>query len=406
MKQLFLTLCVFVCLCLGSCSSHKQLTFVDSDWSFSHSTGNIVNPDSTIQFTIGDGAIDPTMTFISSSDSLQLYPGAQKYLNEILKTCGLSDSKIVFYAPLEHTLWVELPQNYIDIKPRAISSNLTNSLPVTAWVWDDDAHEGNRKPNEIYSNSFVNRKLGALLVVDKMNYGDKPVACIHIYQTDNKMSRKLGFRPWYWTQKGNLIDNSCIDMLSNWIDGRRKVVFENYRLGQQIEHRKDVNRIREELMEIIKLDQEPRSRLMAAWQNNPTDTLLHRSIGREIWRNDSINQIRVLEILENYDLEFGEENEVVWAVIQHSNLELQQKYLPKFIEAAKNRRLKGEFVAVMQDRIAIWSGKPQIYGSQGGCNEAGIFVPSEIEDPENVNVRRASIGMVSLEEYISIMSRK
>lgn len=195
-------------------------------------------------------------------------------------------------------------------------------------------------------------------------------------------------------------------MLSNWIDGRRKVVFENYRLGQQIEHRKDVNRIREELMEIIKLDQEPRSRLMAAWQNNPTDTLLHRSIGREIWRNDSINQIRVLEILENYDLEFGEENEVVWAVIQHSNLELQQKYLPKFIEAAKNRRLKGEFVAVMQDRIAIWSGKPQIYGSQGGCNEAGIFVPSEIEDPENVNARRASIGMVPLEEYISIMSRK
>lgn len=406
MKQLFLTLCIIVCLCLGSCSSHKQLAFVDSDWAFSHKTGNVINPDSTIQFTFGGGAIDPTATFISSQDSLLRYPGAQEYLNEILKTCGLSDSKIFFYAPLEHTFWVELPQNYIDIKPRAISSNLTDSLPVTAWVWDDDAHEGNRKPNEIYSNSFVNIKLGALLIVDKINYGDMPIACIHIYQTDNKMSRKLGFRPWYWTQKGNLIDNSCIDMLSNWIDGRRKVVFENYRLGQQIEHRKDINRVREELMEIIQLDQEPRNRLLAAWQNNPTDTLLHRSIGREIWRNDSINQIRVLDILENYDLEFGEENEVVWAVIQHSNLELQQKYLPKFIAAAKDGRLKGEFVAVMQDRIAIWSGKPQIYGSQGGCNENGIFVPSEIEDPENVNARRAEIGMAPIEEYISAMSRK
>lgn len=406
MKQLLLILSIVTCLCLGSCSSHKQLAFTDTVWHFSQQTANVVNPDSTLQFTFGGNAIDPTMTFISTPDSLHRYRGAEKYLADILKTCGLSDSKIVFFAPMEHTLWVELPQNYVDIKPRAVSSNLSHSLPYTAWVWDDDAHEGNRKTNEIYSNSFVNKKLGALLVVDKLNYGDKPVACIHVYQTDNKMSRKLGFNPWYWTQKGNLTDNSCIDMLSNWIDGRRKVVFENYRLGQQIEHRKDVNRIREELMEIIKLDQEPRSRLMAAWQNNPTDTLLHRSIGREIWRNDSINQIRVLEILENYDLEFGEENEVVWAVIQHSNLELQQKYLPKFIAAAKDRRLKGEFVAVMQDRIAIWSGKPQIYGSQGGCNEDGVFVPSEIEDIENVNARRASIGMVPLEEYITIMSRK
>lgn len=406
MKPLLIFLSIIASLFLGSCSSNKQLAFTNTDWHFSQQTGNVANPDSTVQFTFGRDSFDPTITFISSSDSLQRYPNAEKYLKEILKTCGLSDSKIVFFAPMEHTLWVELAQNYIDIKPRAISSNLTDSLPCTAWIWDDDAHEGNRKPTEIYSNSFVNKKLGALLIVDKLNYGDKNMACIHIFQSANKMSRRLNFIPWYWTSKGNLTDNSCIDMLSNWIDGRRKVVFENFRLGQKIEHRKDINRIREELMEIIKLDQEPRSRLMAAWQNNPTDTLLHRSIGREIWRNDSINQIRVLEILENYDLEFGEENEVVWAVIQHSNLELQQKYLPKFIEAAKNRRLKGEFVAVMQDRIAIWSGKPQIYGSQGGCNEAGVFVPSEIEDPENVNTRRASIGMVPIEEYISLMSRK
>lgn len=384
MKQLLLILSIIICLSLCSCSSHKQLTFTNFGWHFSHQTGNVVNTDSTIQFTFGGGAIDPTMTFISSKDSLQGYPGADKYLAEILKTCGLSESKILFYVPLEHTLWVELPQNLIDIKPRAVSSNLTDSLPCTAWIWDDDAHEGNRKPDEIYSNSFVNKKMGTLLVFDKMNYGDTPMACIHIYQTDNKMSRKLGFRPWYWAQKGNLTDNSCIDMLSNWIDGRRKVVFENYRLGQQIEHRRDVNNIREELKEIIKLDQEPRNRLMEAWRNSPTDTLLHRSIGREIWFNDSINQIRVLEILDNYDLEFGEQNEVVWAVIQHSNLDLQQKYLPKFIAAAKDGLLKGEFVAVMQDRIAIWSGKPQIYGSQGGCNEEGVFVPSEIEDPENV----------------------
>lgn len=62
---------------------------------------------------------------------------------------------------------------------------------------------------------------------------------------------------------------------------------------------------------------------MSAWKDFPNDTLLHQKIGREIWVNDSLNVIRVREILDSYDLDFGEENEVVWAVIQHSSLENQ-----------------------------------------------------------------------------------
>lgn len=121
-------------------------------------------------------------------------------------------------------------------------------------------------------------------------------------------------------------------------------------------------------------------------------------------RNDSINLVRVCDILDNYPLIFGEENEVLWVVIQHSSLELQKHYLPKFIAAARKGLLRGELVAVMQDRIACWSGKAQVYGSQGTINDNGIFVPSEIEDIENVNARRSSMGMVSLEEYIKQMS--
>lgn len=54
---------------------------------------------------------------------------------------------------------------------------------------------------------------------------------------------------------------------------------------------------------------------MSAWNDFPMDTILHQKIGREIWVNDSINQIRVREILDTYPLDFGEENEVVWAVV-------------------------------------------------------------------------------------------
>lgn len=169
---------------------------------------------------------------------------------------------------------------------------------------------------------------------------------------------------------------------------------------------KQVEEIREELKEILELDQEPRNRIVELWQTAPQDTLLQRQIGMEIWRNDSINLIRVREILDNYELEFGEENEVLWVVIQHSSLELQQKYLPKFIKAAEEGKIKGELIAMMQDRICCTLGKPQVYGTQGNYDENGAFVPAAIEDSVNVDVRRASMGMMPLSDYIKEMSRK
>lgn len=169
---------------------------------------------------------------------------------------------------------------------------------------------------------------------------------------------------------------------------------------------KQVEEIREELKEILKLDQEPRNRIVELWQTAPQDTLLQRQIGMEIWRNDSINLIRVREILDNYELEFGEENEVLWVVIQHSSLELQQKYLPKFIKAAEEGKIKGELIAMMQDRICCTLGKPQVYGTQGNYDENGAFVPVAIEDSVNVDVRRVSMGMMPLSDYIKEMSRK
>ncbi|MGM9828020.1 MAG: DUF6624 domain-containing protein [Muribaculaceae bacterium] len=75
------------------------------------------------------------------------------------------------------------------------------------------------------------------------------------------------------------------------------------------------------------------------------------------------------------------------------------------INAFEKGKLRGEFVAFMQDRIACRSGKPQMYGSQGSYNDSGVFIPAEIEDPENVDARRAKMGMCTLQEYIKMMSR-
>lgn len=399
----FIVICIFVTI---SCSSYKNVLFSDEVWRYDSHSGNIVNADSTLQFTFGGHTYNSNMTIICNQDSLQSYPRADKYIGRILDVCGLQGCRLCFFVPLEHTMWVELPAEYTDIKPRAIVSNLLDDAPYTSWVWNDDIFEGNRSSDKIYSNAFADDKNGTIIVVDKMTYGDKPMACLSIYQSENKQTRKLGFVPYYWASNGDLLDYSYIDILSNWVDSRRETLIANYKLGQTVSYRQNLNLIREELKDIFQKDQEPRNRIVAAWQEYPNDTLLHREIAREILMNDSINLIRVCEILNNYPLVFGEENEVIWAVIQHSNLELQQKYLPLFVEAAQRGKIRGELVAVMQDRIACWSGKPQIYGSQGNLNEKGVFVPTEIENPEDVDLRRASMGMCPLKDYIEQMSSR
>lgn len=391
-------------MCIVSCRSLREISFTNEEWMVSRSTGNIVNADSTLQFTLGNHMPAYDATIISNIDSLLTYPGSAEYINRILATCRLGGARVCFFIPSENTMWVELPAQYVDEKPRAVTFNLADEKPYTMWVWEDDVYNERRTEQQIYSNSYVDKRFKTLIVVDKLTYGAVPMACLHIYQSATKRTSKLGFRPDYWATKSNLLDYSSIDILSNWIDSRREIVIENYKLGQDVESRCVINTIKSELKEILRLDQEPRERIVEAWRIFPQDTALHVNIAAEILRNDSINLAWVCHILDNYPLVFGEENEVLWVVIQHSSLELQERYLPMFIDAAHKGLLRGELVAVMQDRIACWSGKPQIYGSQGTIDENGIFVPSEIDDIENVDARRSSMGMVSLEEYIKQMS--
>ncbi len=153
-------------------------------------------------------------------------------------------------------------------------------------------------------HSLIKRN-GTLIVVDKLLLWLNAYGFACIFSSPRHLKTiAMGFQPWYWTSKGNLLDHTYDDILANWIDSRRDMMFANYRSGQNVEYRRRQNTIRTELKEILRLDQKPRNRIVAAWQEHPQDTVLHQQIGREIWRNDSINLIRVCEILENYNLDF------------------------------------------------------------------------------------------------------
>ena len=404
----YLVLCI-IAFITTSCISNQSLTFANYEWHVDKESATLVNTDSSYRFCFGD-CINPTMAVLSNTDSIAKYPGLNKYLCKVLRKCGLGAGKILFFSPTENVLFVELPESYIDCEPQAITSSMSNEHPYTAWVWKNDVSEGQRNDGEIYTNSYLDKKLKLIMIVDKFHYADNPIARITVLQSQTNETDKLGITPRYWQRPCDVTDMYNIIPVSNWIDGIREVTIKNYILGQQTKKFNTNKKLQKELAEIIRTDQEPRNRIVAAWNEHPTDTLLHRSIASEVLRADSTNLIKVCNVLDSRGFvgkdEVGDECIALWLVIQHSPLEYQQKYLPIFKVAAMKGDLPKETIALMEDRVALQLGKPQIYGSQGNVNEQGIFVPAEIIEPENVDSRRAEMDMRPLDEYIKQMSHK
>ncbi|WP_116105604.1 DUF6624 domain-containing protein [Lewinella sp. IMCC34191] len=126
-----------------------------------------------------------------------------------------------------------------------------------------------------------------------------------------------------------------------------------------------------------------------------------------IQRQDSLNELAVIDIIEANgwpasSLVGEKANRTVWLVIQHADLALQEKYLPLLRASVSKGESNGSDLALLEDRILMYSNKPQLYGSQVRSNpETGALEVYEIADPENVNRRRAEVGLGSLEAYLA-----
>ena len=122
---------------------------------------------------------------------------------------------------------------------------------------------------------------------------------------------------------------------------------------------------------------------------------------------DSLNELAVIEVIEERgwparSLVGDKANRTVWLVIQHADLALQEKYLPLLRASVAEGESSGSDLALLEDRILMYSDKPQRYGSQVRSNpETGKLEVYEIADPENVNQRRAEVGLGSLESYLA-----
>ena len=123
-------------------------------------------------------------------------------------------------------------------------------------------------------------------------------------------------------------------------------------------------------------------------------------------KNHVINEEKITNLLDTYGWPkkevIGEQgNWTICNVIQHAENDVRIKYLPMMKEAVLEKQLQPRFLVRAQDRIATEQGQLQIYGGQMKYYpETKSFNVWPVFEPENIDKRRAEIGLEPIAEFL------
>ncbi|MCI0487007.1 MAG: hypothetical protein L0229_10445 [Blastocatellia bacterium] len=94
-----------------------------------------------------------------------------------------------------------------------------------------------------------------------------------------------------------------------------------------------------------------------------------------------------------------------WIIVQHAigDPELQRRGLRLIKEAAEGGEAPLWQAAMLEDRICMFEGRPQLYGTQYDWDENGEMSPLALEDPAGVDARRLRAGLPPLAENTECM---
>jgi hypothetical protein len=88
-------------------------------------------------------------------------------------------------------------------------------------------------------------------------------------------------------------------------------------------------------------------------------------------------------------------------IVQHSAT-LQKRVLA-LAKALPAGEVSAEKLAMLEDRILMHQGKPQIFGSQFNLAPGGSFQFAPVVDAANLDARRSAAGMMPMRAYVCMM---
>ncbi len=101
-------------------------------------------------------------------------------------------------------------------------------------------------------------------------------------------------------------------------------------------------------------------------------------------------------------------SEAAWLIIQHaiSLPAFMKKCLKLLEEAVSEGKANPIQLAYMSDRISVYEGRPQLYGTSYDWDEKGELNPQPFDDVTKVNLRRKLLGLNSKEEQTKVMRKR
>jgi len=101
-------------------------------------------------------------------------------------------------------------------------------------------------------------------------------------------------------------------------------------------------------------------------------------------------------------------SEAAWLVIQHAigQPDFMRKCEKLLAEVANENKAYQVYLAYLSDRIAVFEGRPQLYGTQFDWDEFGKLSPQAFADEARVNERRQTIGLNTLAEQTQLMRER
>ncbi|WP_288423827.1 DUF6624 domain-containing protein [uncultured Spirosoma sp.] len=159
------------------------------------------------------------------------------------------------------------------------------------------------------------------------------------------------------------------------------------------------------LLAIYDDDQKDRQRIDGLGKKYGYNSKEVDKLWKTIAYKDSVNLLSVKAILDQYgwvgeDKVGPQANTTLFLVIQHADLATQQTYLPMMRKAVTDKKAEPSALALLEDRVALGEKRRQTYGSQIGEDSTGTAYVLPLADPDNVDKRRAEVGLDPLADYV------
>lgn len=228
-KFIYFSLAITISCFMTSCTVSKNVNFSAEKWSVNAKQNSVTNMDSTYIFALNDRCDSSTLVICCDAD-LHDYHRLDKYICNLKDKTGLSESQVLVYIPGQNTLWLKLSESYRYERPKSITMNLNEEHPYTMWVKPDEMERWNRKPMEMYTYTYYDKRQKWLCIVDIFNYANTPIARMSILQTETKRFNSIGL-PDDSSFPFTTTSIESIEMLSNWVDGHRNISISNFKEG-------------------------------------------------------------------------------------------------------------------------------------------------------------------------------